>query len=329
MQEDEEIIDDVLDELVAEPEDAPKKKPGRPKKKVAVVPVEVHGIVAEPGNPDDILELVYCNPSMFGKLLRLYKQFEVSEVEMRFDANGVKMITKDHIGKSTIYATIDGRCMNLYYCKAPMRVCIKRNSLERVLGGLGKNHNKITIMFKEDYRSVMYIIIKDSEYDNDDQYEVDVSFKPEDIVDELHDDDTNHPIKFCVTSKHFKTRINQIKKLSETFTIQKSGQEPLQITFDRAREVNWVGVYGDSSKINLKSTIDPDEIFSVSVHIDYIKPFSNSNIGDQVYIAAHKHEKISFMTTLDKGDNGYACCVKIFTEIKEYRMPARVENVAQ
>lgn len=306
---------------------AEKKKPGRPKKKISTVPVEVHGIVDKPVNDEDLLEMVYCNPNMFKKLLHLYKQFEVSEVEMNFDAAGVKIVTKDHIGKSTIYTTIDGRCMNLYYCKMPIRVCVKRDNLERVLGTLGKNHYKITFILKENYRSTMYLIVKDLEYNNDDSYEIDVVFKPEDPARaEARDDDTNYPIKFCISSKHFKTRINNIKRLSSIFTIQKCGEDPLQFTFDKAQKVNWTGVYNDSEKINLKSTLAPDDVFNVSVFIDYIKPFSNSNIGDEIFIAADKRKKMSFMTRLDAKDIGWACYVKIFVEIKEYRREGYEEN---
>lgn len=297
-----------------------KKKPGRPKKEIAAVPVDVHGIVDRPVNESDVLEMVYCNPIMFKKILQLYKQFEVSEVEMNFDKTGLKIITKDHIGKSTIYTTIDGRCMNLYYCKNPLRICVKRDSLERVFGSMDKNHYKITFLLKEDYRSTLYLIVKNLEYNNDDSFEIDVVFKPEEPNRiEYRDDDTNYPIKFKISSKHFKTRINNIRKLSPVFTIQKVGNEPLQLTYDRAQKVNFTGVYNDAEKINLESKISPDDVFNVSVHIDYIKPFSSSNIGDEVFIAAHKHEKMSFMTRLDRKDIGWAACIKIFTEVKDYR----------
>lgn len=313
------------------PDAAEKKRPGRPKKKVVTMPVEFHGIVEAPVNPDDFLELVYCNPLLFKKVLQQLKAFEVSEVEMNFDPIGLKIMAKDHLGKSNIYTTIDGKCMNLYYCKAPLRICVKRDNLEKVLGALGKNHYKITFILKENYRSTLYCIIKDIEYDNDDSYEIDVVFKPEDQGRAgFKDDDTNYPIKFKISSKHFKNRISNIRRLSPTFTIQKCGNEPLQFTFDKAQKVNWIGVYNDSKKIGLESTLPPDDIFSVSVYIDYIKPFSNSNIGEEVFIAADKREKMSFMTRLDKKDTDcYACVIKVFTEIKDYRRGLRAEEGAQ
>jgi hypothetical protein len=318
--EDEKTILEAIEVAVTEPvAGGKKKKPGRPRKNNANAPIEVHGIMDAPVNEGDVLEMVYSNPQMFKKIFGLLKAFDVSEVEMNFDPAGVRMVTKDFLKKSTIYTVIDGRCMNLYYCKGPVRICVKRENLEKILSTLGKNHYKITFLLKENWRSKMYMIIKDSEYNNDDTYEIDVVYKPEDTLQNVADDDTNYPIKFHVSSKHFKTRINNIKKLSQNFTIQKTGDEPLQFTYDKIQKVNWTGTYNDSTRINLVSKLNEEDIFSVSVCIDYIKPFSNSNIGDEVFLAVDKRENISFMTQLDKKDFGYATTIKIFTEINKAR----------
>jgi len=300
-----------------------KKKPGRPKKETSAVPIEVHGIVTEPGVPDDVVEMVYCNPAMFKKLLMLFKNFEVSEIEMNFGPTGLNIVTNDHLGKSTIHTFINGKCMNLYYCKQPVRICIKRGNLEMVLGTLDKNNYKITFILKENYRSTVYIIVKDLEYDIDNSYEIDVVFKPEDpTITNNQDDCADYPVKFVLTSKHFKSLISNVRKLSQVITLQKVGDGPIQFTYPKAQRVNWTGVYSGSAKLLLESTLEPDEIFLISINIDYIKPFSGSNIGDTVKIAAHPTKRISFVTNLDRTDNGYACCVTIFTEIKDYRQKA-------
>ncbi len=297
-----------------------KKKPGRPRKKTLTAPIEVHGIVSEPVDKNDIMELVYCNPSLFKKLLQLYKQFDVGEIEMSFTHTGLTIQCKDHLKKSNICTIIDGRCMNLYYCKMPVRIYVTHEDLESILGVINKNHSKITFILREDYRSLMYINIRDIEYSSDDWYDIDVVFKQNDeAAQSAKDDDTDYPVKFKVTSKHLKNKINNIRKLSPFLIIQKVGSGPVQLTFDKAQKVNFTSIYNDPEKIELKSTIADDDVFSVSVNIDYIRPFSSSNIGDDVYVAADKLKKISFMTHLDKKDIGHACCVKIYTEIKDYR----------
>lgn len=308
--------------------EATKKKPGRPKKKIIAIQVDTHGVVPQPCNPDDILELVYCNPSMFKKLLQLYKAFSISEININFDVAGVRINNKDHLGKSTIYTTIDGKCTNLYYCKEPIRVCVKRANLERIFNALNKNQYKVSFVLRENYRSTMYILTHDLEYSMFETYDVDVVFNPEQpaaagvAAPIPRDNDAAYPVKFKVSAKHFKSKISAINKLSKTFTIQKYGAEPLQLTFDKAQTVNWTAVYNDGEKIGLQSTLQPDEMLSATVYIDHIYPFSNSVIGDDVYIAADKMEKMSFTTYLDKKDIGWTTCIKIFTEIKDCRPPA-------
>jgi hypothetical protein len=301
-----------------EPQQYPeKKKPGRPKKKVITTHIDAYGIVEKPANEDDVVEMVYCNPTMFKKLLQLYKHFEVSEVELSFTTTELKITTKDHLGKSTIYTTISGKYMNLYYCKFPIKICVKRDNLDRVLGTLGKNHYKITLVLREDYRSIMYIIVKDLEYNNENSYELDVVVSQPLIANNQIDDDSMYPIKFKLATKHFKTLINNVKKLSPIITLQKVGDEPIRFTYSKSQKVNWVGIYNDKEKIDLKSNLGPDDIFSVSLSIDYIRPFSNSNIGDEVYISAHQNNKMAFTTFLDKKEDGYVACIKIYTEIKD------------
>ncbi len=299
----------------------PKKRPGRPpKKRPEMVAAEVLGVANAPVNPDDLMEMVYCSPMMFKKLLTLYKKYEVSELELTFEAAGVRGKAKDHLNKSTIYTTIDGRLLNYYYCREPIRIVVKREYLEKILVDLDKNQYKVTFLLKENYRSTLYIIVKDCQYDKDKSYEVEVIYKAGDGVDDQRDDDTNYPVKFAFDSKHFKAEINQVRKMSPLLTIQKIGNEPLQFTFDEAKKLNYNGRYNNPDKIKLRSAVAADDIFTVSIVIDYIKPFSNSCIGDDVFIAADKREKMSFMTFLDKKNEGqYVVCVKIFVEIKDYR----------
>jgi hypothetical protein len=166
----------------------------------------------------------------------------------------------------------------------------------------------------------MYMIIKDLEYDREDSYEVDVVHRPDELARAGPvDDDTDYPLKFKLSSKHFGSLISNIRKLSSVITLQKSGPGPIQFTFAKAQKVTWTGIYNDSKKIELKSELSDDEIFSVSVTIEYIYPFSASKIGEEVYIAAHESNRISFTSYLDKCEHGYACSVKIFTDIVTHR----------
>lgn len=301
-----------------------KKKPGRPKKQPINIPIKLDGITRAPNDPDNYAEIVYYNPPMFKKILVMLKQYAVSEINMIFDPTGLTIKSQDHAKKSDIDIRIEGKYMHWYHCKDTYKVCIKRGSLEKILNNLVKEHYKIAFILKDNYRSVIYMNTKDSTYNNDNTYEIEVSYHMDEQPPARINDDTNYPVKFEFTSKHFKSQIKAINDLSPMFTIQKNGLDPLQITFDKAQSVQWTGIYPDSSAIKLKSTVAADDIFCVDMIIDNIKPFSNSNIGDFVQIAASMTEKMSFTTCLDRvesPDNSpeYACKIKIYTEIKDFR----------
>jgi hypothetical protein len=309
----------IADNITDSPKEEPKKRPGRPKKaRPEIIPADVMGVAPKPVNEENIVEMVYCNPLIFKKILALKKAYNVSEIEIHFGIREVIFSSKDHSKASNIYVIISGELLNYYYCKEPITVHIKCEYLEKILGILDKNQYKVTFFLRENYRSTLYILVQDCEYDKNNNYEVDVGYKPEGIR-EVRQSDEQYPIKFVLDSKHFKVEINKLKKLAKSMTIQKAGGDHLQISDGNAKKIQYNGVYNNPEKIRLKSTIDDDDIFSVSINIDNIQPFSNSCIGNDVHIAADKQEKMSFTAYLDPhGADKYAVTVKVFSPVIKY-----------
>lgn len=307
-------ITEVISDVTETQKNEEKKKVGRPRKNPTVVPIEIHGIAAEPRKPEHVLEMTYAKPANLKKIFNLYKAYTVSEINMCFDQNGLRMSAIDHNKISNIHTIIDGRCMSHYYCKNIIKTRVKRENLCKIFGIITQNQPRITfIMDERSYRSEMLIIIKDKEYDTD------KIFKVELINDDKNDnpvtpDDTNYPIRFKISSAHFRTEITNIKKFSPYFNIEKHGKDDLMITYDNNCDINYQCPYSDKS-IELLSTISENESFSVKLSIDYIKPFSSTTLGDDIYIAADKMKSISFMTQMDKCDPGYAATVRVFTEV--------------
>lgn len=296
-----------------------KKRPGRPKKNIPVALTPTIGITDRASCDEYVLELSYHNPVMFKKLLSLCNQYDASELDMQFEPTYFNIIANDHLNKSTIYIRVKGECMTGYYCREPVRVCITRENLELALSMISKANDKITFILKDNFRSLLYLIIDDGEYANENMYEVSVAFKSDNFAPINGYDDTNYPVKFSLKSKHFRNTVNAIRKLSQVLIIQKVGDDELQLTHAKSPQVNWISTYKDPNKISLQSSISPNDILSVSVNVDYIKPFTNSNIGEDIQVAADKLQRISFTTFLDKKDTTYACTVKIFTTINEYQ----------
>ncbi|MHB2028810.1 MAG: hypothetical protein ACYCPT_08345 [Acidimicrobiales bacterium] len=295
-----------------------KKKPGRPKKKLNNINISNTGLAAAPIYSDDYVELTYANPLLFKKIFSLYKSFAVNNIDIYFTATEIQLISKDHIGKTDIYTTIYGSQLNHYYCKEPIKIRILHQHIENILRTIDRNHYQITIFLKDNYRSILYMIIKDLQYNNEDQYEINVinsANTPTDTsLQPLHND-TNYPLQFTFPFKHFKKKMNDIRILSPSLSITKSFSGPLEFTFGEIhRQISYTGIYKDFKIINLEHKLEESDIISISFNIDYIKPLSTSNIGEQITIRIDKKDYISFTTYIDIKEYAHACMIKVFTQ---------------
>lgn len=303
----------------------PKKKPGRPPKAKPLILTEIKGIIDAPVTEGDKVNLTYNNPMMFKKLFRLFKMFSMSEVSFQFNRDSIQLNNTDHLCASRSYTYINGNKMNAYYCKDPIVVHVKRIDIENILKIMNKDNYEITILVNEEYRSRIYIIIKDSQYKTQTFHAVPTIYKGDNIINnDVEDDDSDYPIKFTVSSKYLKTRVNHIFTQSKIFTIEQNGQMGLlQFTHPQNISNRIPGeIFTDPNEIGLKSMIGPNDIFSINIIINYIRPFTNSIIGENVHIAAHSSKRIAFTTYMDEKNNAgnieWTCRVKIFTKIQSY-----------
>lgn len=311
-----------------------RKKPGRPRKRIPMLPVERHGIAPAPTVDENMMEFVYENPKIFKKIFTLYKTYVVGEVLFEFHKTHIKFITQDHTKKVHIFVDFDCSLLNHYFrgdnitngVDEPIRVSVKAESLSRPFKNLDKVHSKITFVLKRDeYRNILHVVLRDCEMDDDQNYEIElipqvkVGIMPEDF------DDKNYPLKFSIPSKNFKKKITDIYNVSPVLTFQKRGESPLEFTYDVPKKVSLVSVYKNESKIKLVSKVDPNDILSTSIMLEQLKPFSNSNMGDLVTVCVDKYLPASFSTDLDpkKVPAGniivekHVCSIKVFININK------------
>lgn len=291
-----------------------KKKPGRPKKQQATTQHVVFGIVTTPEETDNVVELHYCNPMLFKKILTLLKSFSASYVELVFDTDTMKINAIDHLEKSSVFITVDCKYVNRYYCKEKVIVNIKLSDLEKATHTLNNNHNKIMFTLKDSFRTVIYCGFTESTYDVEETYEITVINNQEKNYTVTYDD-AGYPLKFKLGSKHFKDKIAAIGSMSENFSIQKIGTDNLEFLFTKPNGISMRSVYKDSAAIRLTSTLVENDILNVNVIINYIYPFSNANIGREVFIAVDKIKPLSMLTYVDQQSNGeHVAKIHIFVE---------------
>lgn len=307
---------------VVQPE---KKKPGRPRKKTDAPPENRRGIVPAPMRDENRLELVYSAPAVFKKLMALYKKFDVAEIDIYFWHTRVEFHCDDHPKKSTIYTTIECANVQQYYCASPIQISIARGRLEKILSTLSAQQYEITFMLGPDWQRKLDLAIKSAECGITSVHSIDIARYSQCMVGIPLDmavnavgvsadaasmsadtcagdranaehayrayDDADYPIKFKLTSKHLKSQINTICKMSKTFAIMKSPDTDLQFQYDKSYESY------DSAKIQLEAATNDE--FAITLDVSSIKPFSDTVIGDQVQICCDRTARISFTADID------------------------------
>lgn len=288
-----------------------KKRPGRPKKYVAALPEEKRGIVQASPCPEDIVNLTYCNPKMFAGIMKLYRSYHVAELEIVFDATGMHIHGVDHLNKSTVDVDIHGRDMNMYYCETRARIFVACDKLNKILGAPG-NPEKIMFILKRDTcRSKLHVGYKGRECHDTIIYGVNTTHK-EIEAERLAYRSDDYPIKFQLSPPKFKQLVNSAGVFGAVINIQKHGTNPLQFVLSESNAGDFIDIMEDPEKIKLQCALADDDIFTISIYIELIKPFANTTIGDIVSIAADKTRRIFLGTTLDGG----AADVRVYTEIK-------------
>ncbi len=294
-----------------------KRKPGRPKNCPTGPTIPIRGIVLAPQDKSNVVELEYHNPQIFKKIFSMFKKYYMDEIEIVFDVDGIHMENKDHLKKSTVYNFIDGKCMDTYYCARKIRICVKLTSLDNAMLVFTKDYHHISLILKElDYRSKIYFIVEEKKYNSELNIDVDVTYRPESDAIVKRFDDSLYPLSFRFESKTFKAKINALRQISKSFIIQKVGDAPLQFSHEKEPGVNIVQVFPESELIHLFWSLGAASL-NVSVSIDHLIPFTNSNIGDYYFIRVDPFNPISLALYLDESPNGWACVIKVFTEIQK------------
>jgi hypothetical protein len=213
--------------------------------------------------------------------------------------------------------------MDMYYCRFPIRICVTATEIEKIINSLSRNNYRISfVLNEEDYRSVIYLIIKDVTNNREETWDIDVMYRQESSMAAMAAiDDSDYILRFTLTSDYFKTLINKIRAHSDVFNIQCTSGNDLQITFDKTKKVGFGGSLGNDPGLELVWTGAPDDILIVKLFVAHVHPLAKNAIGDNVRVAVDSTRRISFTTGLDRKEasGAYAVDIKIFTEIKDCR----------
>ncbi len=287
-------------------EPIPKKRSvGRPRLIQKVEPLPRLGIVNEPQSQDNLVELSYDNVNVFKKLFSLLKLMNVKEINIQFTNNYTKIYGIDHLEKNLINIKIEATKLNHYYCESPVNITLEPKNLDKITQKVDKNYNLFSMILKKNsYRNNLIIILNNKILSIDESHIINLIENDGDL-NQLYNKNIDYnlyPLKFELPGKYFKKLINDISIFSELFTIEKINKNPLQFIYKNINNtIKGYNICKDNNKIKLESSLNDDDIFSVSIRIDYIKALSNSLLSDKIKIYADKENDLIFNLLIDNG----------------------------
>lgn len=296
------------------------KKPGRPRKKIInEEETTIKGVINAPNNDKHNMELIYNDPRLFKKMFSMFKGYYVDDVYVYFKTNNVYIIAKDHTKKTIINIIMDCNKLTEYYCKFPFEICIKREYFEKIFSTIEKSHSKIVLFSSEsNYQSTLEINLLNEDVSIHDNYIIDLSLPDKHVEKELVEicevDKSSYIINFSIKSKSFKKFINDTSANSKIMCIEKLGSNNLTFKMCFSNRINFTRTVINDRFYSIESKIKESEYFNINLELDYIKPFSNMNISDDVKIYIDKNKRAVFECIV--GDD--ICTINIHNDIINY-----------
>lgn len=298
---------------MAEAKNKVKRGPGRPPKLPPGPHIEKKGITA-PSDPSFVVQLAYHNPSIFKQIANFYNRSAVGEVYMVFTPTDLKMYSTDHDKRSKSITEIAGAEMNMYYCKAPVTICVGYRNLNHVLKNIDKTHSQIEITLREaDQRSKMFISIQDGSAPFGTLSEIPLidAAKIPDIFE------SQYPLEFKIKNKHLRDIVRITRPMCKTIKIEKTSKS-LMMTSDRE---NGTGVgqnfVFDESKVVTKNTLDPEIPQAVTLQIDVIRPFAETNFAKDTTIYVDHLRQLKFEVVLAGEQPAPAIKLSVYYDIAD------------
>lgn len=300
-----------------------KKKPGRPRKKPIKEPIERKGVAQSPYCVENAIELIYDEPVVYRRALAIFNSAHANTITFMFEADHIKIIGTDHVGKADILVQIDCTRVPHYYCSERLVAPINAKVLDRVNQTIDKNCTMINIIIKKDATEPSILMVLENELikmrENQTVSilpEADYQFKPE------YFEYVNHTLNFELPNKSFKKLISNaaliLGRLSGRLTIQKVGASgPLTFMYATAdKNINTQCTADDAGVIKLQSNIDEDDIFITSIQLDYLKPYANL-LCETVRIYADTSKRLVLSGQFDNETIHMKVAITVITSIPE------------
>lgn len=307
-----------------------KRRPGRPRKRQLKEPQKRQGILDKPNSDKHVVEFLYDKPTNFNKICKYWKSLNTDKVKFVFSRDRLILYTNNYGDTNDVGIKCEGSKMNQYWCSEPMNIGVSFTNIEPILNKLDKSYESISFVIRERTKNKILHIILQNDVNIPEYFDVEI-FISEEIGKELPKElfptvAVPYALDFHLPGKYFKKMISDTKQFDKQWTIEKYGDDGnLMFTFKSANgQVNAKLVPKNLDEIGLQSLVTKNEIFSVSVYIDRLKPTSSSQLAEVVHIKASKDQPLCIIADLDEKEHPGAMVVNTLIKIVDHRAPPPV-----
>jgi hypothetical protein len=278
-----------------------KRPPGRPRLKPVKKNRAINCISKIPRKNSNIVEFIYDEPMYFKKALHVFKHLSVNEININFDKDKMTMSAVNNVN-TEIIVIYDCNSVNHYYCESPISVTLNALNVEKVNKVIDSDLVKVTLIIKRSSSRSNIIFIFQNDTCVVNTYEINLIQPVKHKI--IHPESFNvdgYTIKFNITDKFFKKIVVNSSMFAELLILRKIGIDG-NLTFSYSTDDKMIKssyIINDSKFINLESTVHVDNIFNVSINIDYIKPIANAMISNLIRVNVDEHQNIVFIGSLD------------------------------
>jgi len=297
-----------------------KKGPGRPKKYKEPDPIEILGIQSSPIYKGKIMELKYCNPLTMKKLFNFFVG-QSETMQCKFKKNRVELLCKDKYNANRIRITMDGNKMHRYYCYKEFEYGLALTCLEPLNKKLGKQYSEFMWFSEDDEQKLKtHIWLKWIYYNktwNKNNYSLAGQYHriDDDEFDNYNEDD--YPISFTLKNKIFKDIIGDAGNHhgQYIYIMQEGKGGPLKIDYyPSTLRYGSSNPFEDPKEINLVSNLKEDELFSVAINIEFLKPIASIMPTEKIHFKVSKTNSLRMTAHLDNKAMTLNILTKIVSE---------------
>lgn len=281
-----------------------KRPPGRPRLNPAPVKIPLNGIVDEPEDEDNIIEMKYNNLLNFKKISTYFKSLSADKVRLFFNKTGLKIYTENYLETNNIRITLQGNLMNSYYCGEEQNITILRTNLELIFGKLNKDYESMTFSIRKGNRVNNLYITLNSIHKIPEHFTIDLLVSDDKNTDYLFDNIDEEPtIEMKLTGNFFKKVIQDTKGgFKKEIEITKCGIDNNVHIESESENQQVKAVYPIPNDLIINSNVEEDEIFSVSLQVDDVKPTSINTLSNYIYFKLWVDKPAYLYATTSNGD---------------------------